>query len=152
MRPELRSLGLNWRYQIAQTGGHEIWEAIQTMVKNVTEAMLTPLPTFWRISKAFMEGRYKKVCRSLLPCSYVVNVLLDVIFVITQESQTMHDNGFGDYQTLRLATFRVLRVFGRGGDVARAWHCATRISEMLQLPYDRAPSNEDPWRDSRQRE
>ncbi|EJF63847.1 hypothetical protein DICSQDRAFT_153669 [Dichomitus squalens LYAD-421 SS1] len=45
---------------IAQSGGHEIWEAIETMVKNVSEAMLTPLPNFWKISKSFMEGRYKK--------------------------------------------------------------------------------------------
>ncbi|KAI0702034.1 exocyst complex component Sec5-domain-containing protein [Cerioporus squamosus] len=45
---------------IAQSGGQEVWEAIQTMVKNVSEAMLTPLPNFWRISKSFMEGRYKK--------------------------------------------------------------------------------------------
>ncbi|KAI0659331.1 exocyst complex component Sec5-domain-containing protein [Cubamyces menziesii] len=45
---------------IAQGGGHDVWEAIQTMVKNISEAMLTPLPNFWRISKAFMEGRYKK--------------------------------------------------------------------------------------------
>ncbi|KAI0674523.1 exocyst complex component Sec5-domain-containing protein [Trametes maxima] len=45
---------------IAQTGGHEIWESIETMVKNISEAMLTPLPNFWRISKSFMEGRYKK--------------------------------------------------------------------------------------------
>ena len=46
---------------VAQAGGQEVWEAIQTMVKNVSEAMLTPLPNFWRISKSFMEGRYKKV-------------------------------------------------------------------------------------------
>ncbi|KAI0711370.1 exocyst complex component Sec5-domain-containing protein [Earliella scabrosa] len=45
---------------IAQSGGHEIWEAIETMVKNISEAMLTPLPNFWRISKSFMDGRYKK--------------------------------------------------------------------------------------------
>ncbi|CDO75740.1 hypothetical protein BN946_scf184921.g16 [Trametes cinnabarina] len=45
---------------IAHSGGHEIWEAIQTMVKNISEAMMTPLPSFWRISKSFMEGRYKK--------------------------------------------------------------------------------------------
>ncbi|KAI9065588.1 hypothetical protein FKP32DRAFT_1610523 [Trametes sanguinea] len=45
---------------IAQSGGHEIWEAIQTMVKNISEAMMTPLPNFWRISKSFMEGRYRK--------------------------------------------------------------------------------------------
>ena len=45
----------------ANSGGHEVWEAIQTMVKNITEAMLTSLPNFWRISKSFMEGRFKKV-------------------------------------------------------------------------------------------
>ncbi|KAI0634867.1 exocyst complex component Sec5-domain-containing protein [Trametes polyzona] len=45
---------------IAQSGGYEIWEAIETMVKNISEAMLTPLPNFWRISKSFMEGRYKR--------------------------------------------------------------------------------------------
>ncbi|KAH9849599.1 exocyst complex component Sec5-domain-containing protein [Lenzites betulinus] len=45
---------------IAQATGYEIWEAIQGLVKNVSEAMLTPLPNFWRISKSFMEGRYKK--------------------------------------------------------------------------------------------
>ena len=45
----------------AQAGAHEIWEAIESMVKNISEAMLTPLPNFWRISKSFMEGRYKKV-------------------------------------------------------------------------------------------
>ncbi|KAI0360481.1 hypothetical protein OH77DRAFT_1445304 [Trametes cingulata] len=45
---------------IAQAGGQEIWEAIESMVKSVSEAMLTPLPNFWRISKAFMEGRYRK--------------------------------------------------------------------------------------------
>ena len=50
----------NMRF-VAQAGGQEVWEAIQTMVKNVSEAMLTPLPNFWRISKSFMEGRYKKV-------------------------------------------------------------------------------------------
>ncbi|KAI1798032.1 exocyst complex component Sec5-domain-containing protein [Ganoderma leucocontextum] len=45
---------------IAQSTGQEIWEAIHTTVKNVSEAMLSPLPNFWRISKSFMEGRYKK--------------------------------------------------------------------------------------------
>ncbi|OSD08742.1 hypothetical protein PYCCODRAFT_1448893 [Trametes coccinea BRFM310] len=45
---------------IAQSGGREIWEAIQTMVKNISEAMMTPLPNFWRVSRSFMEGRYRK--------------------------------------------------------------------------------------------
>ena len=53
----------------AQSAGQDIWEAIHTMVKNVSEAMLTPLPNFWRISKSFMEGRYKKV--SLAHTAYI---------------------------------------------------------------------------------
>ena len=61
----------------------------------------------------------------------------------------MHNNGFGDYQALRLATLRVLRIFGRGSDVPWAWHRAARVPEVLELPYNRAPSNEDPWRDPR---
>ena len=31
------------------------------MVKNVSEAMMSSLPSFWRISKDFMEGKFKKV-------------------------------------------------------------------------------------------
>ncbi|OBZ78171.1 Exocyst complex component 2 [Grifola frondosa] len=45
---------------IAQSGGHEVWQAIQSMVKVVSEAMLSPLPNFWRIAKAFSDGRFKK--------------------------------------------------------------------------------------------
>lgn len=63
----------------AQSAGQETWEAIHTMVKNVSEAMLTPLPNFWRISKSFMEGRYKKVvvCSA---CSTWPCVLTSAVF------------------------------------------------------------------------
>ncbi|OCB87790.1 hypothetical protein A7U60_g5113 [Sanghuangporus baumii] len=46
---------------IAQATGHEIWESILDMVKNVSEAMLSSLPNFWRIAKEYMDGKYKKV-------------------------------------------------------------------------------------------
>ncbi|CCL99103.1 uncharacterized protein FIBRA_01117 [Fibroporia radiculosa] len=44
----------------AQTGGSEVWQAILTMVKNVSEVMLSSLPNFWRIAKEFLDGKLKK--------------------------------------------------------------------------------------------
>ena len=38
-----------------------MWQAVLTMVKNLSEAMLAALPNFWKISKSFIEGKYRKV-------------------------------------------------------------------------------------------
>lgn len=32
-----------------------------SLVKNVSEVMLTSLPNFWKISRAFLDGKFKKV-------------------------------------------------------------------------------------------
>ncbi|KIL63509.1 hypothetical protein M378DRAFT_164391 [Amanita muscaria Koide BX008] len=45
---------------IAKSAAEPIWQAILDMVKTVSEAMLSALPSFWRISKNFMEGKYRK--------------------------------------------------------------------------------------------
>lgn len=45
----------------AQAGGAESWQAILTMVKNVSEIMMSSLSNFWKISKAFIDGKYRKV-------------------------------------------------------------------------------------------
>ncbi|KZT10260.1 uncharacterized protein LAESUDRAFT_721596 [Laetiporus sulphureus 93-53] len=45
---------------LAQAGGNDVWQAVLTMVKNVSEVMLSSLPNFWRIAKAFLEGKLKK--------------------------------------------------------------------------------------------
>ena len=37
---------------------------IVTYVKNVSEAMIVSLPSFWRIAKNFLDGKYKRVGRS----------------------------------------------------------------------------------------
>ncbi|KAH8101822.1 exocyst complex component Sec5-domain-containing protein [Cristinia sonorae] len=44
---------------IAQAGGHDVWQAVMTMVKNISEVMLSSLPNFWKISRAFMDGKFK---------------------------------------------------------------------------------------------
>ena len=44
---------------IAQAGGHDAWQAIMNMVKNISEVMLSSLPNFWKISRAFLDGKFK---------------------------------------------------------------------------------------------
>ncbi|KAF9482707.1 exocyst complex component sec5 [Pholiota conissans] len=46
--------------KIAQSPGEPVWQAIHDMVKNISEAMMSSLPTFWKISKSFMDGKLKK--------------------------------------------------------------------------------------------
>jgi exocyst complex component 2 len=41
--------------------GEPVWEAVFSLVKSVSEVLLTSLPDFWKISKNFMDGKYKKV-------------------------------------------------------------------------------------------
>jgi hypothetical protein len=41
--------------------GWEAWQAIVDLVKNLSEVMLSTLPGFWRIAKAYMDGKYRKV-------------------------------------------------------------------------------------------
>ncbi|KAG9127809.1 hypothetical protein FRC07_009001 [Ceratobasidium sp. 392] len=39
---------------------HEVWQATLDYVKAVSEITLAALPSFWRVGKAFMEGKFKK--------------------------------------------------------------------------------------------
>jgi hypothetical protein len=52
---------------VAQSPGEPVWQAIHDMVKNISEAMMSSLPTFWKISKSFMDGKLKKVYSVILP-------------------------------------------------------------------------------------
>ncbi|CAL1708863.1 unnamed protein product [Somion occarium] len=45
---------------VSQASGHAVWQAVLTMVKNVSEAMMAHLPNFWRISRGFIDGKYRK--------------------------------------------------------------------------------------------
>ncbi|KAJ3517910.1 hypothetical protein NLJ89_g205 [Agrocybe chaxingu] len=45
---------------IAKSPAEPVWQAIHDMVKSISEAMLASLPSFWRISKNFMDGKFKK--------------------------------------------------------------------------------------------
>ncbi|TEB31864.1 hypothetical protein FA13DRAFT_1754665 [Coprinellus micaceus] len=48
----------------AKSPGEPTWQAILELVKNVSEVMLASLPSFWKISRSFIEGRFKKTSSS----------------------------------------------------------------------------------------
>ena len=50
---------------VAAGTGHEVWESVLSMVKGLSEVMLSALPNFWKISKNFLDGKYKKVWSSV---------------------------------------------------------------------------------------
>jgi exocyst complex component 2 len=51
----------HFHFFAAKSADEPIWQAVLDIVKNVSEAMMSSLPSFWRISKDFMEGKFKKV-------------------------------------------------------------------------------------------
>ncbi|KAG1737399.1 exocyst complex component Sec5-domain-containing protein [Suillus lakei] len=64
---------------IAQAGGHEVWQAIWDMVKNVSEVMVSSLPNFWKIARSFLEGKFKRSSSSRRSASQCRQMALDII-------------------------------------------------------------------------
>ncbi|KAG2066032.1 hypothetical protein BDR04DRAFT_1082425 [Suillus decipiens] len=64
---------------IAQAGGHEVWQAIWEMVKNISEVMVSSLPNFWKIARSFLEGKFKRPSSSRRSASQCKQMALDII-------------------------------------------------------------------------
>ncbi|KAJ7151147.1 exocyst complex component sec5 [Mycena filopes] len=45
---------------VAKCAAEPAWMAVSDMVKTLSEIVLSSLPNFWRISKSFMDGKYKR--------------------------------------------------------------------------------------------
>ncbi|KAG6827599.1 hypothetical protein H0H92_011172 [Tricholoma furcatifolium] len=45
---------------IARSSAEQVWQSTLDMIKGISETMLTALPNFVKISKNFMEGKYRK--------------------------------------------------------------------------------------------
>ncbi|KAF8189841.1 exocyst complex component Sec5-domain-containing protein [Mycena galopus ATCC 62051] len=45
---------------VAKCAAEPVWQAISEMVKTLSEIVLSSLPNFWRISKSFMDGKFKR--------------------------------------------------------------------------------------------
>ncbi|KAF9041419.1 exocyst complex component Sec5-domain-containing protein [Panaeolus papilionaceus] len=45
---------------IAKGNGELEWNSLLEMIKNISDAMISSLPNFWKISKNFIDGKYKK--------------------------------------------------------------------------------------------
>ena len=46
---------------LAKGNGELEWNSLLEMIKNISDAMISSLPNFWKISKNFIDGKYKKV-------------------------------------------------------------------------------------------
>lgn len=46
--------------------GHELWKLIFDLVRNLSEVILQTLPSFWKVAKGYMEGKYQKVRSSFV--------------------------------------------------------------------------------------
>lgn len=47
--------------ELSSSSVEKVWVAILEMVKSTSEVVSAMLPNFWRISKGFMEGKFKRV-------------------------------------------------------------------------------------------
>ena len=39
-----------------------MWRLILDFVRNLNAVILQALPSFWKVAKGYMEGKYQKVC------------------------------------------------------------------------------------------
>ncbi|KAF8318792.1 hypothetical protein DL93DRAFT_2054306 [Clavulina sp. PMI_390] len=45
---------------ITKALGADVWTATVTLARNLSEALLTSLPSFWKIAKDYLDGKFKK--------------------------------------------------------------------------------------------
>ncbi|KAI5996502.1 exocyst complex component Sec5-domain-containing protein [Pisolithus orientalis] len=64
---------------ILQGRGHEVWETILELVKNVSEDLLSSLPNFWKIAKGFLDGKFKKPTSSRRSAQQCRQMALDIV-------------------------------------------------------------------------
>lgn len=46
---------------LEMAAGHQIWKLIFELVHNLSEVISQTLPSFWKVAKGYMEGKYQKV-------------------------------------------------------------------------------------------
>ncbi|KAF8189835.1 exocyst complex component Sec5-domain-containing protein [Mycena galopus ATCC 62051] len=64
---------------VAKCAAEPVWQAILDMVKMLSEIVLSSLPNFWRISKSFVDGKFKRVRSSRRSPSQCKTMALDII-------------------------------------------------------------------------
>ena len=46
--------------------GAEVWRLTLEVVRQLNEVLLQTLPSFWKVAKGYMEGKYQKASLTLL--------------------------------------------------------------------------------------
>ncbi|KAI3602858.1 exocyst protein [Moniliophthora roreri] len=82
---------------VAKSPGEPVWQAILELVKNVSESMVSSLPSFWKISSSFIEGKFKKfqtssgVRRSPTQCKIMALDIVKLYVTLISEFFTLSD-------------------------------------------------------------
>ncbi|CAK5272889.1 unnamed protein product [Mycena citricolor] len=96
---------------VAKSAAEPAWNRISELVKVLSEIVITSLPGFWRISKSFIEGKYKKPqsssrrsptqCRTMaLDIIKLYISLLSQFFTLSDMAVMMSPNGSTKSPTL----------------------------------------------------
>ena len=67
----------------AKSADWEAWQAILECERNVSEVMVANLPSFWRIGKAYMDGKFK------VTKSRILAVFLLLITILVHKCQRL---------------------------------------------------------------
>ncbi|TCD67800.1 hypothetical protein EIP91_011928 [Steccherinum ochraceum] len=135
---------------IAQAGGHEVWQVVMNMVKNLSEVMLSSLPNFWKISRAFLDGKFKAGSSRRSP-SQCRTMALDVVklyvsllseFFLFSDMAVMSPTGSSSSSTPPLlpkdsnsltTAFHLMKILGE------VQECVNEIS-VMEISHDASSS------------
>lgn len=129
----------------AKSADEPIWQAILDMVKNVSEAMLSSLPSFWRISKDFMDGKFKKVIYNICGfclCSTILSTASGIIVRRSTKRFSMSNYGLRRCEALYISNFSVLHPIRYDGfpkvQSSTPSSCQVAFNVNCLLPFENA--------------
>ena len=68
-----------------------MWQAIFDLVKNISEVLLSSLPNFWKISKNFIDGKYKKVGAGFLnpvDLYFILSLSCNSVLIVRKQAKS----------------------------------------------------------------
>ncbi|KAL8286277.1 hypothetical protein RQP46_004765 [Phenoliferia psychrophenolica] len=94
--------------------GHEIWKLIFDLVRNLSEVILQTLPSFWKVAKGYMEGKYQKKNNSATPTSSSTRRSPTQCRVMTQDIVNLYVSLLSHFFSLSSSTHATSEPGGAG--------------------------------------
>ncbi|GAA5997397.1 exocyst subunit SEC5 [Rhodotorula paludigena] len=84
--------------------GVEVWRLIFDLVRNLNEVIMQTLPSFWKVAKGYMEGKYQKKNPSAVSASSASRRSPTQCRVMTQDIVTLYVSLLSQFFTLSSTT------------------------------------------------